>query len=356
MKVFLSYPREHEDDAAYLTTALRNHGFDVFLDQESITPGQDWDVAIQENIANSHIFVILFDPSAAEEHRYFSIEIREIEERLPERKTLGRVLLYGEDAAEALPPKLARFHATQVTGPREGWAGRVTKASVDFRRSRRNKMAQYVGLAAAVVTIVALGVFLLRSGEQSGIVRETSKECVKLISGLGSGGLTSFAGESKQESKQLWLVGQSLNEVLLQEMSMLRDELASQKGFKLRLLVMSDSISDGNLLIQNMADWEGKNPRIYELAHEELRTLLVVASDRELSIEARSLPLVPFSMVVRDWESEAGAIQFMPKLYRVSGGSLPIFQLDKECDTVAFQEIMVSLEEAWKNATPIGVP
>ncbi len=361
MQVFVSYPREREEDAKYLATALRNRAFRVFLDRESIKPGEDWDEAIRRGIGGSNVFVILFDPGAANEGRYFAIELDEIEARLPQHNVLGLVVLHGEASADDLPPRLARFHAITTDGPREKWVGTLLKAAVEFRRSVRRRSALLWSLAVAALTILGLTVAVLMLGarqQATGTVRTADETCVKLISGLGSGALTEFA----DGGTKVWLLGQSLKDVITAEKDFLL-EVGTGPEHEVRLLLMAESQDGGpaNPVIGAMADWS--DPAVYPsqfaVAHLALRSMLAEAAGREINVEARTKSLVPFSAVVVDWhdkeKSSAARIQFLPKLYRVAGGNRPIFELERRCDPQGFDAIVASIERAWNDATPVRV-
>jgi len=86
--VFVSYSRSDEQFVLELAGLLRARGAHVWLDQESIPKGKDWDLAIEEALRRaSHLIAILSPRSVA------SPEVRsEIRIALDEKKTVVPVL------------------------------------------------------------------------------------------------------------------------------------------------------------------------------------------------------------------------------------------------------------------------
>lgn len=72
MLVFISYLREYKESATKLEVELHNRKFDTFLDVEEINFTDIWRVKIEENIKKSSVFIILYDPKAANKERFFS--------------------------------------------------------------------------------------------------------------------------------------------------------------------------------------------------------------------------------------------------------------------------------------------
>jgi hypothetical protein len=75
-KLFLSYARADEQCARRLFTDLRNRGLDVWFDQESLLPGQDWKAEIDKAIAETDFVVLLLSNNSVERRGYFLKEVR----------------------------------------------------------------------------------------------------------------------------------------------------------------------------------------------------------------------------------------------------------------------------------------
>jgi hypothetical protein len=62
-RVFLSYVREDADYAHALADALTAAGFAAWTDR-AIRPGDRWDLAVEDAMANSDVYVVLVTPAA----------------------------------------------------------------------------------------------------------------------------------------------------------------------------------------------------------------------------------------------------------------------------------------------------
>jgi hypothetical protein len=75
-KLFLSYARADEQGARRLFTDFRDRGLDVWFDEESLLPGQDWKTEIDKAIAEADFVVLLLSNNSVERRSYFQKEIR----------------------------------------------------------------------------------------------------------------------------------------------------------------------------------------------------------------------------------------------------------------------------------------
>ena len=66
-KIFLSYAREDMSMAKQLYNDLRRYGLDVWLDTESLLPGDRWKDKIQDAIENSNYFISLLSTRSIKE-------------------------------------------------------------------------------------------------------------------------------------------------------------------------------------------------------------------------------------------------------------------------------------------------
>ncbi len=95
--VFVSYRRTNAFAAQAVFHSLKAHGFDVFLDYESISSG-DFESVILENIRSRAHFVVLLTPSALERcSDPDDMFRREIEEALAQKRNIVSLLLEGFD-------------------------------------------------------------------------------------------------------------------------------------------------------------------------------------------------------------------------------------------------------------------
>lgn len=97
---FFSYSRENSDMALKIAADLRNAGANIWLDQLSIRPGQQWDRAVEEALDSCGEVIVLLSRAAVK-----SDHVRdEVAYSLRERKTVIPLLL--EDCT--IPLQLTR--------------------------------------------------------------------------------------------------------------------------------------------------------------------------------------------------------------------------------------------------------
>ncbi len=86
-KIFLSYAHEDISMAKRIYQDLKRYGLDVWFDNESLLPGQDWENEIEKAIETSKYFLVLLSSKGMSERGYVHKEIRlalNIFDRCPE--------------------------------------------------------------------------------------------------------------------------------------------------------------------------------------------------------------------------------------------------------------------------------
>lgn len=125
-KLFISYARSDRDAARRLWGSLHAHGFDVWFDEESLLPGQDWEFEIEEALQRSDAVLVLLSQNSIDKVGYVQREIvlaLNHADRRPEGQVfIIPVLLDGS----ALPRRLSRWHAIDTRT--HGWFERLTRA------------------------------------------------------------------------------------------------------------------------------------------------------------------------------------------------------------------------------------
>lgn len=66
MKVFISYVNEDRDLARKLSRSLEDAGFEVWLDESHILPGDNWAEKVSQALNDSQAMVVLVSPAAME--------------------------------------------------------------------------------------------------------------------------------------------------------------------------------------------------------------------------------------------------------------------------------------------------
>ena len=89
-KIFLSYDREDISIAKQLYNDLKRYGLDVWLDTESLLPGDKWKDKIQDAIENSNYFIALLSTRSVNKKGFVQKELKtalEVLDLFPSSKT-----------------------------------------------------------------------------------------------------------------------------------------------------------------------------------------------------------------------------------------------------------------------------
>lgn len=87
MRIFISYAREDSTFAERMFDDIRLAGFDPWMDNECLLPGQKWEVGIEQAIRKSHYFIALLSSNSVAKRGYVQKEIRralDILDQIPE--------------------------------------------------------------------------------------------------------------------------------------------------------------------------------------------------------------------------------------------------------------------------------
>lgn len=76
IRVFLAYAEEDREDVKRLYRALQDAGFEPWMDQEKLLPGQNWPRAIERAIDLSDFFLGCFSKRSAIKRGHFQCELR----------------------------------------------------------------------------------------------------------------------------------------------------------------------------------------------------------------------------------------------------------------------------------------
>ena len=85
--IFISYAREDIDAAKRIYSELKSLGANVWLDQESILPGQNWKVAINQEIRNCRYFLAILSQNSVTKKGFVQRELSEALDILKEFPT-----------------------------------------------------------------------------------------------------------------------------------------------------------------------------------------------------------------------------------------------------------------------------
>ena len=90
LKVFICHSKADKAKVRKLCHRLINDGFDVWLDEEKLTPGQDWDLEIRRSIRDTDIVLACLSNNSVTKTGYVQKEIRfalDVASKQPEGKT-----------------------------------------------------------------------------------------------------------------------------------------------------------------------------------------------------------------------------------------------------------------------------
>jgi hypothetical protein len=109
MRVFLCHSSQDKAVVRQLYQELSNNGFDVWLDEEKLLPGQDWNREIVLAIRNSDIVVICLSGSSITKSGYVQKEIKFALDAADEKPD-GAIFLIPAKLEECIvPERLVRF-------------------------------------------------------------------------------------------------------------------------------------------------------------------------------------------------------------------------------------------------------
>jgi TIR domain len=75
-RVFLAYANEDRASVKKLCTELHRAGFDPWMDEEKLLPGQNWPRAIEQAIELADYVVLCFSAQSVDKRGYFQLELR----------------------------------------------------------------------------------------------------------------------------------------------------------------------------------------------------------------------------------------------------------------------------------------
>ncbi len=142
MQVFISHPHEYESQAADVAAKLRVQGHSVFLDRDSLPPGDSFDDRIRAAVAACDLFLFFIGPDSLARGRYTLTELGYAKERW--KNPRGRVLpvMVGDTDIERVDPYLRSVSILQTTGD---FATEVANRAAEMLRAGRASAGRRLG-------------------------------------------------------------------------------------------------------------------------------------------------------------------------------------------------------------------
>lgn len=160
-RVFIAHAKASEGAlAAELAAKLRVAGMRVFFDEDSLPPGEEYDLRITREIRDCDLMVFLISAQSVTQGRYTLTELAIAKRRWKNhrRRVLGVV---AADVDVALVDPYLR--ATTLLRPRGDVAGDTLQAVLELRRQTRIQRIAVMTAPAVIVPAVVVGWYLLQS-------------------------------------------------------------------------------------------------------------------------------------------------------------------------------------------------
>ena len=117
-RVFIIHSHKDKEKAREITATLREMGYDPWLDEEEIVPGQNWNKAIRQAIENSAVALFLASTNTNEKESAVSNEVKVAREVLRTHDKAHSPIIPVFLMEEAkLPKELAEIHAVKLFEP-----------------------------------------------------------------------------------------------------------------------------------------------------------------------------------------------------------------------------------------------
>lgn len=113
-KVFIIYSHKDKDRAIKLTDNLKEMGYNPWLDEHEIVPGQNWTKAVYQAIENSSVALFLSSKNTEEHEGFAYLEMKAAREVLRSTKESQSPIIpiYLEESK--LPEELKDIHAVKL--------------------------------------------------------------------------------------------------------------------------------------------------------------------------------------------------------------------------------------------------
>jgi hypothetical protein len=110
LRIFLSYAHADIAPIRGLYQELINKGYDVWLDEENLIPGQEWEIEIEKALRNSDVILVCLSINSVSKEGFVQKEFRYALDKALEMTEGGIFLIPVRLANCDVPTKLSRFH------------------------------------------------------------------------------------------------------------------------------------------------------------------------------------------------------------------------------------------------------
>jgi hypothetical protein len=153
MKIFVSFSSKDRAVAEMIAESLKGAGHRVFFDQDSLPPGDSYDLQIEQAVAESDCMIFCLSVNSIRPSSYALSELRYARKRWPSAK--GKVLpvIVGQVDFENVPAYLKAVTALRP----EGNVAAETTSAIEELRSKNGARIKWI--ASVVLVVAAVSAF-----------------------------------------------------------------------------------------------------------------------------------------------------------------------------------------------------
>jgi hypothetical protein len=154
-KIFISYAHEDAEAAKSLFNDLNefddinNPYLDLFLDKESLLPGQNWRKIIETELKDSHYFIILLSNNSIEQNRYVQEELKIAKDLSKERPDSQIYIIPIRLDDCQIPESLQNLHIVDLFPDRKKSFTNVLKA-LEIGKPKKLDISHWENLLSAI--------------------------------------------------------------------------------------------------------------------------------------------------------------------------------------------------------------
>ena len=187
LKIFISFASEDRAQAREIHQRLTAQGYQPWLDDEDLLPGQDFKLVIERSLTSSDFVIICLSQTSVAKRSFFQREIKHALDKLLEMRPEDIFVIPARLDDCALPDELKNRHWVNLFEER-GWE-KLFKA-LELESARRGKTVVKPTLAQPAPSAPSVRSFdfvTARTDEQGRIVGRTKSQAAGFEEDLGGG-------------------------------------------------------------------------------------------------------------------------------------------------------------------------
>jgi TIR domain len=157
-QIFICHTDDHKDKAGSIAISLRGRGYRVFLDKDTLQPGQSYEVYIEKAIKRSSAFVFLVSPRSVSPGRFTLTELKFASQKWPHPANVVLPVLVEPTDLNKLPVYLKGATMLEAHGDLGAEVSAVIARMVSVRSYRK-----LLAVAAAIALVAGIGIYAVTS-------------------------------------------------------------------------------------------------------------------------------------------------------------------------------------------------